>query len=61
MQLDSKLTSFQFIQSKVTFNSETGEGTIEWAAEDKDKAAAAVHPDAEAGVKMRTTKWQTMM
>jgi len=47
--------------TKVTFNSETGEGTIEWAAEDKDKAAAAVHPDAEAGVKMRTTKWQTMM
>jgi len=49
--------------TKVTFNSETGEGTIEWAAEDKDKAAASVHPDAENGKvgKMRTTKWQTMM
>lgn len=46
--------------TKVTFNSETGEGTIEWAAEDKDKAAASVHPEGEAG-KMRSTKWQTMM
>jgi len=47
--------------TKVTFNTETGEGTIEWAAEDKD--AASAHADAEAGKagKMRTTKWQTMM
>jgi hypothetical protein len=42
--------------TKVNFDPETGEGTIEWSAGDSKAEGGS---EAEAGAKMQTTKWQT--
>merc|ERR1712037_923387 len=42
--------------TKVNFDPETGEGTIEWQAGDSKAESGS---EAESGAKMQTTKWQT--